>query len=205
MLGNYVLSHCPYPHPFWPCQSFGSSIIKPHSVYSQTFIVHGWVIVDYPSFPWKSLWKPKVSTKVSFFLWTAALGNIVITDNLWKWRCDKFVLQMDYWWSTSPLHICWRALDQSIFIVWDLLGYAERCLELSASWNFGKARSGGVVILRFGAWSLSGNSSTNSSKCWVEHIFNITYMNLSCNLCEGSFIGLSKREFFLIITIKIWM
>lgn len=34
------------------------------------------------SFPWKNLWKPKVLTKVSFFLWEAALGKILTTDNL---------------------------------------------------------------------------------------------------------------------------
>ena len=28
------------------------------------------------SFPWKSIWKPKVPTKVSFFLWMVALGRI---------------------------------------------------------------------------------------------------------------------------------
>lgn len=36
------------------------------------------------SFPWKSLWKSKVSMKVNFFLWTAALGRILTTNNLWK-------------------------------------------------------------------------------------------------------------------------
>ena len=28
------------------------------------------------SLPWKSIWKPKVPTKVSFFLWIVALGRI---------------------------------------------------------------------------------------------------------------------------------
>lgn len=34
-------------------------------------------------FPWKSVWKPKVPNKVSFFLWTAALGKKFTIDNLW--------------------------------------------------------------------------------------------------------------------------
>jgi len=34
------------------------------------------------SFPWKTLWKLKVPTKVSFFLWIVALGRILTTDNL---------------------------------------------------------------------------------------------------------------------------
>ena len=34
-------------------------------------------------FPWKSIWKPKVPTKVRFFLWVGSLGKI-LTDNLRK-------------------------------------------------------------------------------------------------------------------------
>ena len=33
-------------------------------------------------FPWKLLWKPKVPTKVSFFIWIVALGKILTIDNL---------------------------------------------------------------------------------------------------------------------------
>ena len=38
------------------------------------------------SFPWKPLWRLKVPTKVSFFMWTADLGRILATDNLQKRR-----------------------------------------------------------------------------------------------------------------------
>jgi hypothetical protein len=31
------------------------------------------------SFPWRSLWKVKVPTRVAFFTWTAALGKILLT------------------------------------------------------------------------------------------------------------------------------
>ena len=34
--------------------------------------------------PWKSIWKPKVPTKVTFFIWVAALGNISTVENLSK-------------------------------------------------------------------------------------------------------------------------
>ena len=34
------------------------------------------------SFPWKPLWKLKVPTKVSFFIWTTAFGKILTVDNL---------------------------------------------------------------------------------------------------------------------------
>ena len=36
------------------------------------------------SFPWKSVWKAKVPSRVVFFLWTATLGKILTIDNLRK-------------------------------------------------------------------------------------------------------------------------
>jgi hypothetical protein len=36
------------------------------------------------SFLCKSIWKVKVPFRVSFFVWTAALGKILMLDNLWK-------------------------------------------------------------------------------------------------------------------------
>ena len=38
------------------------------------------------SFPWKSVWKAKVPTRVAFFTWTAALERILTVDNLRKRR-----------------------------------------------------------------------------------------------------------------------
>ena len=36
------------------------------------------------SFPWKSIWKVKVPSKVTFFTWTTAKGKILTLDNLRK-------------------------------------------------------------------------------------------------------------------------
>ena len=36
------------------------------------------------SFPWKTVWKPKVPSRVAFLVWTAALRNILTIDNLRK-------------------------------------------------------------------------------------------------------------------------
>jgi hypothetical protein len=36
------------------------------------------------TFSWKVVWKLKNPSKVSFFLWTAALGKVLTTDNLRK-------------------------------------------------------------------------------------------------------------------------
>ena len=36
------------------------------------------------SFPWKSIWQPNVPLRVSFFVWVATLGNILMAENLRK-------------------------------------------------------------------------------------------------------------------------
>ena len=35
------------------------------------------------SFPWKPVWRSKVSPRVASFSWTATLGKILTIDNLW--------------------------------------------------------------------------------------------------------------------------
>ena len=36
------------------------------------------------SFPWKSIWKQKIPSRVAFFVWTAALGKCLTINNLRK-------------------------------------------------------------------------------------------------------------------------
>uniref|UniRef100_A0A2N9FAP7 Reverse transcriptase zinc-binding domain-containing protein n=1 Tax=Fagus sylvatica TaxID=28930 RepID=A0A2N9FAP7_FAGSY len=42
--------------------------------------------------PWKSIWKSKAPPRVAFFVWTAALGSILTTDNLRR----RQVIVLDY-------------------------------------------------------------------------------------------------------------
>ena len=44
------------------------------------------------SLPWRSIWKPKVPSRVTFFVWTAALGNILTIDNFGKQK----ILTLDW-------------------------------------------------------------------------------------------------------------
>ena len=37
-------------------------------------------------FPWKSIWKQKISSQVAFFIWMAAWGDCLMIDNLRKRR-----------------------------------------------------------------------------------------------------------------------
>ena len=43
------------------------------------------------SFPWKSIWKSKITSRVAFFVCTTAFGKISMIDNLQKrnmWLLD---------------------------------------------------------------------------------------------------------------------
>ena len=44
------------------------------------------------SFPWKMMWQSKVPLRIAFFSWTAALGKILTTNNLWK----RHIAVLDY-------------------------------------------------------------------------------------------------------------
>ncbi len=54
------------------------------------------------NFPWKSIWKPRVPTRVVFFLWTATLGRILTVDNLRKKNTiGDLVLYVQKGWGDS--------------------------------------------------------------------------------------------------------
>ena len=42
-------------------------------------------------FSWKSIWKQKIPSRVSFFVWTAALGKCLTIDNLRKERFGYWI------------------------------------------------------------------------------------------------------------------
>ena len=46
------------------------------------------------SFPWKSIWMPKISTKVDFFFWVASLRNILTTKN--RRKCNIILVSWCY-------------------------------------------------------------------------------------------------------------
>ena len=60
------------------------------------------------TFPWRSIWKSKEPTRVSFFVWTVALGKILKIDNLQKsiivvnWCLYVQKRLGDNWSSTPP-------------------------------------------------------------------------------------------------------
>ena len=61
---------------YWlPCKRKGFTV----SAYYHLLIGH-----NEHSFPWKSIWKQKIPSRVAFFVWTAALGKCLTIDNLKK-------------------------------------------------------------------------------------------------------------------------
>ena len=78
------------------------------------------------SFPWKSIWKPKISSRVAFFVWTVALGKILTSKNLrrrhvrpldWCYMC-KFNREL-------VDHYYFEVMVYGIGFVWSLLGDAK--------------------------------------------------------------------------------
>ena len=58
-----------------PCKSKGFTV----SAYYHLLVGH-----SDQFFPWKSIWKQKIPSRVAFFVWTAALGKCLTIENLRK-------------------------------------------------------------------------------------------------------------------------
>ena len=48
------------------------------------------------SFPWRSIWKQKVPSRVAFFVWTATLGMILTIDNLCRKKVRPYFTTLSY-------------------------------------------------------------------------------------------------------------
>lgn len=99
-----------------------------------------------PPFPWKTIWKLKMPTKVSFFLWTAALGRILTIDNLRR----RQVVEVDLYCmckrgeETIDHLITHCSIARELWnLVFPLFGVQWGVVELLATWfhKFNKHRS----------------------------------------------------------------
>ena len=61
-------------------------------------------------FSWKSIWMQKIPSRVSFFVWIAALGKYLTIDNLLKGRCG-------YWIGATCARVMVNRLTISSFTV----------------------------------------------------------------------------------------
>ena len=105
------------------------------------------------SFPWKTVWKPNLPTKISFFIWTAALGLILTNDNLQK----RWLLVINWCCickrageTTNHLLLCCPVARELWCMVFTLFGVhlvmLNGVMELLSSWpgKFSKHRNGVV-------------------------------------------------------------
>jgi hypothetical protein len=103
---------------------------------------HELSILGVSSLTWSSIWKVKVPLRVSFFVWTAALGKILTLDNLrkrglivvgWCCMCKRSGESIDH----LLLHCevardLWTALFTLFDIKWVM---PERVTDMLACWR----------------------------------------------------------------------
>jgi hypothetical protein len=99
------------------------------------------------SFPWKSIWKPKVPSRIAFFLWVASLGKILTVENLrrrnivvvnWCYLCKANGESVDHLLlHCSFLRELWDLVFAFFGVHWVM---PETALNLLACWqgSFGK-------------------------------------------------------------------
>ena len=102
------------------------------------------------SFPWRSIWKQKVPSKVAFFVWTVALGTILTIDNLrkkvlildWCYMCKSNGELIDNLLPHCPIvYELWSIVFTLFGIYWEM---PKNVVELLACWqgNLGHHRNG---------------------------------------------------------------
>jgi hypothetical protein len=88
-------------------------------------------------FPWKSIWRVNVPLRVSFFVWTVALGKILTLDNLRKRKvivvdccciCKKSGEFMDYLFlHCEVIRELWNLIFRLFGVEWVML---RRVIEI---------------------------------------------------------------------------
>ena len=108
------------------------------------------------SFPWKTVWKSKVPSRVAFFVWIVALGNVLTIDNLrrrwilildWCCMCKRNGESVDHLLIHSPIAFDLKSMVFTLFgIHWVMPKTVE---ELLACWQgkFGSHRNSAIRIV----------------------------------------------------------
>lgn len=102
------------------------------------------VILNQPhiGFPWKRIWKAHVPTRVAFFVWTAALGNIQTIDNLrkrgmivldWCFMCKKEAELVNHLLLHCEMaKVLWDGVFGRVGLSWVM---PKTVVEFLASWS----------------------------------------------------------------------
>ena len=104
-------------------------------------------------FPWKSVWKSKVPTRVAFFTWTAALERILSVDNLRKRRViiiDWCYMCKAHGKTVNHLLLHYTVAQELWSLIFALFGIAwvmpRGVVDLLSCWSdrFGKSEAGAI-------------------------------------------------------------
>ena len=120
----------------------------------------GFMVKDYYSllagsidfcFPWKSIWKQKILTRVVFFVQTAALGKCLTIDNLRKrniWILDWCYMCKCNGESVNHLFLhCLVAMD-----LWSMVLGLFGVICHNQLWGFQLAGQAGLVVIEMGIY-----------------------------------------------------
>ena len=97
---------------------------------------------DITPFPWKNIWRSRVPSKVTFFVWSAALGKILTTDNLkkkgcvvldWYYMCKKNGESVDHLLlHCEETRVLWDEIFLRVDIAWVM---PMRVVDLLGCWT----------------------------------------------------------------------
>ena len=125
-----------------PCKNKGFSV----SAYYHLLVGH-----NEQSFPWKSIWKQKIPSRVAFLVWTAALGKCLTIDNLrkrkicilnWCYMCNCNCESVDHLFLHCPVALeLWNMVFSLFGVYWVM---PLSAVGLFACWQgrFGHHRNG---------------------------------------------------------------
>ena len=136
------------------------------------------------SFPWRSIWKQKVPSRVAFFVWIATLGTILTIDNLrkkkalildWCYMRKSKGESVDYLLLHCPIvYEFWSMVFTLFDIHWVM---PKSVVELLACWqgNFGHHCNGAIWMavphcLMWCIWRERNNQCFEDSKKTIANL-----------------------------------
>ena len=128
-------------------------------------------------FPWKSIWKQKIPSRLAFFVWTVVLGKCLTIDNLrkrkvwildWCYMYDYNGESVDHLFLHCPVVMdLWSMVFGKFGVSWVML---QSIVGLLACWQgkFGHYRNGYIwlIVLHCLLWCLWRK---RNSRCFEDN------------------------------------
>ena len=130
-----------------PCKSKGFTV----SAYYHLLVGH-----SEQFFPWKSIWKQKIPSRVAFFVWTVALGKCLTIENLrkkkvcildWCYMCKCNCESVDHLFLHCPVALeLWDMVFGLFGVYWVMPMFVIGLLACWQGW-FGHHRNGDIWMV----------------------------------------------------------